>query len=545
MIYRFLFLFTILSLTACVNVKIQHNDENDFTVEVLGNSVEITGYVGKNKDVSIPPKIKGLPVTVIGEYAFNGKELDSVIIPKSVTRIRTYAFMGNQITKVTIPKSVTHIEWGAFSHNQLTSVTIPDSVISIESDAFIFNNLTKVNIPEKISTIESGVFSFNCLTNIMIPENILSIGSGAFENNELIEVNISKNVTSIGDYAFTENNDLAKITIGDNVELGRDAFSGRFAYKPDFDGTYNYDYNKRGGTYFLINGQWVLEDKTIPVKVYSSIRDRYRFGSSSDIAFLLDMPDLTAVSLSENDKLTDITSLSKLLKLESLNIYECPSIENIESLSPLINLKNLDIYGCPKIKSIKPLSSLTSLEYLFIEHNKNYDYTALVPLRRLEKLFLYNLYGKEDEIIDLSPIGQLHSLKELEILGKNININALNQLINLEKLRVDNITQIDNLKVSWGISNGDISWVSDMRNLTYLEISGGIINDLSPLANLPNLTEVHLVYNRLKDISPLLRSNSIKYIRVWKHEVEVGISVELASRFAQKNITLDTFYDDR
>jgi Leucine-rich repeat (LRR) protein len=190
---------------------------------------------------------------------------------------------------------------------------------------------------------------------------------------------------------------------------------------------------------------------------------------------------------------------------------------------------------------------LINLETLFLEHNINYDYSALVPLRQLEELIIYNDL-KEDTEIDLRYIGQLHSLKALQfivlILSDTIkidmsypsikirNINALQNLVNLEKLKFH------------GGDNSDLSWMPGLRNLTELDLEC-IINDISPLASLPNLVNVDLTGSSIKDIAPLLNSNSIKYIRVFDHEVKAGISDNLLSRFEQKGIELNTFYDDR
>jgi hypothetical protein len=74
----------------------------------------ITGYSGDSKDVVIPAKIKGKPVTSIGESAFNNKELTSVTIPDGITSIGNSAFASNQLTSVTIPDGVTSIGDSAF-----------------------------------------------------------------------------------------------------------------------------------------------------------------------------------------------------------------------------------------------------------------------------------------------------------------------------------------------------------------------------------------------------------------------------------------------
>jgi hypothetical protein len=55
---------------------------------VDGNSVTITEYTGEAETLNIPELIQGLPVTIIGDYAFfNCGNLTSITIPSSVTVI--------------------------------------------------------------------------------------------------------------------------------------------------------------------------------------------------------------------------------------------------------------------------------------------------------------------------------------------------------------------------------------------------------------------------------------------------------------------------
>jgi hypothetical protein len=106
----------------------------------------IYAYSGAAKSITIPSRIGGQPVTVIGDSAFNNKGLTRVTIPDSVTSIGNGAFRYNQLTRITIPGSVASIGNGAFRYNQLTRVTIPGSVASIGNGAFWNNQLTRVTI---------------------------------------------------------------------------------------------------------------------------------------------------------------------------------------------------------------------------------------------------------------------------------------------------------------------------------------------------------------------------------------------------------------
>jgi uncharacterized repeat protein (TIGR02543 family) len=94
----------------------------EFIYTINNGEITITDYIGSGGVVTIPGTIDGLPVTIIGGYAFEGCEsMISVTIPDSVTSIGDYAFASTDIISVTLPASVTSIGDGAFSGTSLTS----------------------------------------------------------------------------------------------------------------------------------------------------------------------------------------------------------------------------------------------------------------------------------------------------------------------------------------------------------------------------------------------------------------------------------------
>jgi hypothetical protein len=203
-----------------------YNSESDFETEPVenGKSVRITQYIGDKLEVNIPPKIRSLSVTHIGEGAFAEKELISVTIPNSVTEIGLEAFADNQLTSITLGNKLRSIGVWAFKVNQLTSVSIPDSVTEIGLAAFAGNKLTSVTLSNRMTKIEKLTFFANQLANITIPNSVTEIGDDAFSMNQLTSVTIPDSVTKIGESAFTLNQ-LTSITIGADVSVNNTAFS--------------------------------------------------------------------------------------------------------------------------------------------------------------------------------------------------------------------------------------------------------------------------------------------------------------------------------
>ena len=217
--------------------------------------------------VTIPSSICGVPVTAIGEEAFQDyTSLASVTIPSGVQTIGNSAFAScTSLESVTIPNSVISIGEKAFSHcTSLASVTIPNGVQTIRNSTFVgCTSLASVTI-NSVTSIEKWAFDgCTSLTSVTIPLGVQTIGNDAFVNCtslKRIEVNESNNyysssddgvlfnkektalitypcgktdtsytipsgVTSIGENAFNHCTSLESVTIPSGVQtIGNSAF---------------------------------------------------------------------------------------------------------------------------------------------------------------------------------------------------------------------------------------------------------------------------------------------------------------------------------
>lgn len=268
-----------------------NGSEKDFEYQILNdNTIEITGYTGKDEVLIIPSVIDTLKVTSIGEYAFNGcGEITQIDIPSSVSVIKPYAFYRSSAEKISIPSSVANIGEFAFLDCEslmeiivaadnaqymsdkgglynaaktqliscpagktgsydvlsgvenigpyafsgckgLTEITLPSSVTGIQAEAFGgCLGLTKIAIPTGVTMIGSDAFK-ECtnLLNIVIPSTVTIIGDGAFRNCKgLTGAAIPFGVTRIGQDVFYGCQRLKEISIPSSVtELGKGSFYG-------------------------------------------------------------------------------------------------------------------------------------------------------------------------------------------------------------------------------------------------------------------------------------------------------------------------------
>ena len=245
------------------------------------STIKVTGYKGTESSFVIPSYIANVPVTAIGNYAFQNLTITSAVVSNSVTSIGQGAFSGcSSLQEITIPfvggsrktanntyqypfgyifgtssytggkattqyyygsstssktsdtyyipsslRKVTvtggNILYGAFSGcSSLTSITIPDSVTSIGDYTFRnCSSLMSITIPDSVTSIGSYAF-YNCssLTSITIPNSVTSIGDSTFSGcSSLTSITIPNSVTSIGKSAFYNCSSLTSIIIPDSV----------------------------------------------------------------------------------------------------------------------------------------------------------------------------------------------------------------------------------------------------------------------------------------------------------------------------------------
>ena len=127
----------------------EFNEETGTITGIVENTTKDPNGVGyyyddegnqilSEKNIVVPSTINGVPVTKIRRLAFSAANIESIVIPDSVTTIEYDAFKEcTSLKSVTLPDSITTIESGTFyACTALTDIAIPDSVTEIGSSAF-------------------------------------------------------------------------------------------------------------------------------------------------------------------------------------------------------------------------------------------------------------------------------------------------------------------------------------------------------------------------------------------------------------------------
>ena len=215
--YVILLLLAVVLLPAALPARVSAAQEGDYTYSVSGGHAIITAYNGSASSVTIPSKLGGYSVEVIGKKAFyNNKSITSVTIPASVNAIESQAFAfcsalsslsvasGNDTffaknnciisysgvltvgcKKSTIPQDGSVKEIGEYAFggmSDLTSVTLPSSVTKINTGAFSgCKKLGNVTLPSKLATLGSYAFgSCESITSVRLPATLRTLDGTAF-----------------------------------------------------------------------------------------------------------------------------------------------------------------------------------------------------------------------------------------------------------------------------------------------------------------------------------------------------------------------------
>ena len=194
----------------------------DFVYQLSDDgTAEITSYTGRDKTLTLPDVLDGVPVSAVGSRVFAGNgKLTDVVIPEGITSLGNAAFSGCR---------------------KLTSVTLPNSLVQLGENPFMnCGKLTEFRLSAEhpVLTVENGLLSNRaeqtlicCLpalepNDCTVPEGILTIGCDAFSGcSTLSTITLPDGLTAIGDRAFAACTGLTALELPASLKtIGEEAF---------------------------------------------------------------------------------------------------------------------------------------------------------------------------------------------------------------------------------------------------------------------------------------------------------------------------------
>lgn len=210
----------VLAIFMCIPIQARADDgivvekDGDFLYRVEGESdnpeVTIYSYVGSDTDVTVPSKIKGMPVTTL-HGTFSGKEtVKKVTVSEGVRLIEYNAFYGcTALTTVVLPSSLEEMtEYTFYQCTNLKTVSLDTAnskLTKIGRYSFAYcEKLTGFDIPSSLKELEEFVFAYcSSLKKIIIPDTVEKIDISAFRMcTNVTEIKIPGTVKEASEFAL-------------------------------------------------------------------------------------------------------------------------------------------------------------------------------------------------------------------------------------------------------------------------------------------------------------------------------------------------------
>lgn len=350
---------------------------------------------------SVPYGGRKIPVTCIGQKAFQNTVLQKITLPNTLISIENSAFQNTKLSSVVLPESIEYIGGTAFANCiNLTSITILSKIETLEYNCFAgCSNLTVVNLPDGLKTIEVGCFG-GCvsLKSILIPESVENLGG--FNNcDSLSTINIPKNLKSVLDGTFKYCKAITKIELPETVvSLGKSVFNGcdnlvevklsnkisriednTFAYSPKLQSVNIPDSLKYIGEYAFAGCTALAVDIIFPNGFNEIHRCAFRKTPIKSLSLPETLTDIVGDEVFRECKELENVNLSNVINLGRSVFYKCEKITEID-------LSNAEIIGDGAFGYCTSLNSIT-----FGDKLKKVEESAFSQCINLQKVEISDL----------------------------------------------------------------------------------------------------------------------------------------------------------
>jgi len=306
----------------------------------------------------------GKKITEVGKGAFSHcEEITEVNLPE-VTKLGNYAFGSSTlIEKVTLGE-LKEIGEYAFFETNITKLPAFDAKTEIGRYAFAFTDITKVTIPDKMEVAE-GVFS-ECdkLVKVTIGNDV-TLGKYAFgmDKDSVFKVE-RKDEGDKRYFYYVFHTELKELTIGDNADIGETAFTNHASLEKVILG----EGAKLGKMAFYNNASL----KEIDLSQVTEIGD---YALSGDVYYMCldDQMTVAAVDSTGHYMYTYHAPLIKTANLssaKSIGEYAfayCRDMASVTLSEKIKEIKQYTFAGCSSLKKVDLSGVETVGDYAFTE----------------------------------------------------------------------------------------------------------------------------------------------------------------------------------
>lgn len=330
------------------------------------------GYVGREMFYGCT-SLKSFTVkgyTGIGQNAFMGSGIESIILPNTVKHIWDSAFMNcDNLTSVSISSSVTGIRTRVFTGcTKLTRIDVDpanDNFYLEGEHGMLFSSSNKlIYCPTYVSgevTINEGEtfdkYAFeDCanITKIVIGSGVTTIPQYAFVNCKKLEtVVLPDTVTTIDNYAFSECESLKNIVIPQSVvKIGNYAFKNCVSLTIiDISSVTTAEKSNNFGTY-MFYGCTSLKNVTLPTEITSIPTSTFYDCTSLESIVIPEGVTLISTNAFFNcENLKTVVLPSTLVTIQSKAFANCTSLVSID-IPDSVETMNGVFMGCENLTDI-------------------------------------------------------------------------------------------------------------------------------------------------------------------------------------------------
>ncbi len=406
---------------------------------VMGIGTE-TGTV-----LGIPETHEGLPVVSIGQNAFTGNsEIQSVIIPKSVTRIEQNAFTGvTSLNKVSFGGSVT--DWASIDF-----VTVGSNPLSNKAELYAMGERVENADLSSVPTIRA--FVFNGCTSIenVTAGNVSSIGNSAFRNCINLKSVTVSNAGSIENYAFKGCENLTSFVVPANVSLiGEEAFASCVKMK-----TFTF----RGNNVWSIGTEAFKDNESlVSISIPASV-------------------EIIGQNAFENCYALKTATFASNVKMEIVAkelFKNCNSLESATLSGAIEYIEESAFFGCTSLKTIVLSANLSSVAENAFKNCSNVDVVRFDGV--LSAWFKIDFANKESN--------PLHATADLyNANGKITELSLPENCSEIKKYALINCTSIEKIIANSTLSIIGKEAMSGCINLKSVSTTGSNVRTISEMA---------------------------------------------------------------